>query len=206
MIYKKYIVSFIPGSSGNFVKCLLDRIVRNSNDEINICENNSTHYDHTYTGISIENPNRKNIYDILHFDILKYRPKDYSSILTTHVYPNFDVINNRFTDIKIVLIEAELDDLKEIIFNSYFKNKHEIRQISKIDIKDIRFHYKLFLENDKIIPENCTVIKYKNIFTPVLYEKLTEITGIKDFPDSVYRAVDQYWSNRSRLVNEFGLR
>ena len=131
-----YIISFINGSSGRFVKFILYSLLTNYTEEIRITEENSAHLENFYTGgrashlVDTEIDKKRNfdigkspgetIYSFLEFDsgISPEVPK----IFQTHTYPEFEIIQRRLPNTKIVLINLEEDDWLEVIGNSVYKN------------------------------------------------------------------------------------
>lgn len=221
MKYNKYIVAHAPGSSGTFITMILDRLILNSNRPINVYPNNSAHdvrgiaqyqrstRNQNYTGISVPDAHASDIYDTFYFD----RPgKTYSSILTTHVYPDFKKINEKYDDLGIIIVNFSESDVKEISFNSAYKNKNIQIPNSRLDVAS-KFFLEKYTNFMKIqnIPENCLILQYTDLYRD-LTDKLNTINQLKEFaeisnnPNSVINAHKQYLEGRTRIVNEFGLR
>jgi hypothetical protein len=214
MKYNKYIVSFVAGSSGRFVVQVLDRILLQKKDLITITEYNSAHADANdiYTGHSIGEPHHPKVFEILNFDSPSTRNYPFSNILSTHVYPNFKVINSRFDDVGIILIRPEQDDAKEIAFNSWYKNRNIVLDVDMLEKKAKRAFLDdiKFFSNDEY-PKNCLVIKYKELYQiennkHIMLEKLKKFTGIEEVPDIAVTACNQYIEGRDRLTKQFNLR
>lgn len=215
MKYNKYIVAHAPGSSGTFVSMILDRLILNSEKPINIYPNNSAHVVRTknkeleYTGVSVPDLNAPDIYDTFYFD---RRGRTYSSILTTHVYPDFIKINEKYDDLGIIIVNFSESDVKEISFNSAYKNKNIQIPNSRLDVAS-KFFLEKYTNFMKIqnIPENCLILQYTDLYRD-LTDKLNTINQLKEFaeisnnPNSVINAHKQYLEGRTRIVNEFGLR
>jgi hypothetical protein len=221
MKYNKYIVAHAPGSSGTFITMILDRLILNSNRPINVYPNNSAHdvrgiaqyqrstRNQNYTGISVPDAHASDIYDTFYFD----RPgKTYSSILTTHVYPDFKKINEKYDDLGIIIIKFNEDDVKEILFNSFYKNKNvklsniELTVASKFLLEDYNNFMKL-----EDTPKNCLVLQYTDLFRDLsdssnTINKIKEFTGISVEPDAIITAYYQYIEGRDRLVKDYVLR
>ena len=215
MKYDKYIISFFPGSSGRFVCSVLDRIIRGSDDPLELCPYNSSHLDKTYLGFSMSDPHRPNIYEVLVFDPTNTKDYLFSKICRTHVYPDFKTINSRFNDVGIILIKPNIDDAIEIMFNYKYKNEHIAQKIEILKINHIFFDYPkkdIFFKNDLIeYPENCMVLPYSEIYKKEgenyqLIERLKEFTGITYIPNNVNLMCEQYITNRARIVNQHKLR
>lgn len=214
MKYNKYIISFRPGSSGRFIKSLLDRIIMGSINPVEICPFNSSHLDESFTGISISDIHAPDIYNILTYEFTNPElGQSFSKIFATHTYPDFETINTRFDDIGIILIKPDHDDAKEIVFNSIYKNKNEMLSPLDLEIKSHKIVHKMksqfFHEDD--YPENCLVLKYKEIYEKVgekyrILEILKEFTGIQSVPDHLTIACEQYISNRAKIINQYNLR
>lgn len=215
MKYNKYIVAHAPGSSGTFVSMILDRLILNSEKPINIYPNNSAHVVRTknkeleYTGVSVPDLNAPDIYDTFYFD---RRGRTYSSILTTHVYPDFKKINEKYDDLGIIIIKFNEDDVKEISFNSFYKNKNvklsniELTVASKFLLEDYNNFMKL-----EDTPKNCLVLQYTDLFRDLsdssnTINKIKEFTGISVEPDAIITAYYQYIEGRDRLVKDYVLR
>jgi hypothetical protein len=181
-------------------------------DPIQICQYNSAHIDSIYTGISIGTPHHPDIFDFLEFDAPSFKNYPFSCILNTHVYPDFEAINSRFNDIGIILIKPDIDDSKEIAFNSYYKNRNIV------DSKEsLEYRANLFIRNNSQFfstdeyPENCLVLAYKEIFEKennkhIMLEKLKKFTGIEEVPNAVIDACNQYIDGRDRITKQFNLR
>jgi hypothetical protein len=208
MKYNKYIVSFVPGSSGRFVVELLDRMILQSNTPIIIGEDNSAHLNKIYTGNCMPSPNDERVFEYLKFDPINCKDFKFSYIFWCHVYPDFNVINSRFDDIGIILIKINHEDLPEIVSNSFFKNKKYI--ISKKSIPNLVAHridtnYQ-FLKDD-VYPKNCLVLDYKEIYQKeIMLEKLKEFTGIEEVTNAVTDACNRYIEGRDRITKQFNLR
>ena len=228
MKYNKYIVAHAPGSSGRFISKILDRLILNSEKPIDIFPNNSTHAiipnyaspvlqetalrkinKEEYTGVSIPDLNNSNLYNTFYFDL---RGRTYSSILTTHVYPDFIKINEKYDDLGIIIVNFSESDVKEISFNSAYKNKNIQIPNSRLDVAS-KFFLEKYTNFMKIqnIPENCLILQYTDLYRD-LTDKLNTINQLKEFaeisnnPNSVINAHKQYLEGRTRIVNEFGLR
>jgi hypothetical protein len=217
MKYDKYIISFFPGSSGRFVGSVLDRIIRASDDPLELCPYNSAHLDKTYFGLSMVDIHRPNIYEVLIFDPTDTKDYLFSKILRTHVYPDFKIINSRFNDVGIILIKPDIDDAIEMLFNNNYKS-HQIA----LDLKTLQMKkYMLFIgkDRDKVkffqtenkYPKNCLVLNYNDIFEKTgekykLLELLSDFTGISQIPEHLNLICKQYITNRSRIVNQYKLR
>jgi len=215
MKYNKYIISFFPGSSGRFVGSVLDRIIRASDDPLELCPYNSAHLDKTYFGLSMVDIHRPNIYEVLIFDPTDTKDYLFSKILRTHVYPDFKTINSRFNDVGIILIKPDIDDAIEIKFNIKYKNKEHITEkIEVLKLNHLFFdhHKHIFFKNDLVeYPENCMVLPYSDIYKKEgenyqLIEQLKEFTGITYIPNNVNLMCEQYIINRAGIVNQHKLR
>ena len=115
-----YIISFYPGTSGRFVRYVLYSLLTGSEIDLELTDVNSSHNFNEYTGVSISDPNIRNIYDVFTFD--EWAPITTPKILATHAYPEINVINKRVPDSKIILITFDRSDLLEIFGNIVYKN------------------------------------------------------------------------------------
>ena len=212
MNYQKYIISFVPGSSGRFVSRVLDRLILQSTTPITISDVNSVHSDiRDYTGISMININDPDVFDRLYFDPPGKGPENYgpsSSILATHVYPDFDKINEKYQDVGVILIRVKPEDLKEVVFNSALKNENLMLDTRTLLNKVVVYNRQnyLFLKDD-FYPANCLILDYPEIYNKLkLLKKLMDFTGIDTVPDGLYDSCERYIANRTIIVNQNSLR
>ena len=214
MNYNQYVISFVPGTSGRFVGSVLDRMILQIEEPIELDEDtNNCHYDEKYTGVSIIDPHRTDVFDVFEFDPphLKLNLK-FSNILKTHVFPDFEVIQKKFKNLGVIVITFTDDDIVEIVCNSWYKNKgilvddRTIQYFSHV----LKIRQKSF-SNIKIAPKNSLILNYADIYKNIegkylLVEKLKEFTGIQHVPNTVYDACERYIAGRNRLLAKFSLR
>lgn len=206
MNYDKYIVSFMPGSSGRFITSVLDRIIRVSAPPIQFCENNSAHIDLPYTGISHPNPNDPKIFEYLEFDAYE---KVVSCILTTHVFPDFDLINKRFSDIGIILIQVPDENIFEVVFNSHLKNRNLMLTHGDL-IPRKKFalaNWTKFLTPVETFPTNCLMLNYNDLFESengvfLILNKIEEFMGLP-IPKYVEENYQEYVNNRTEMLMKY---
>ena len=205
MKYDKYVVSFIPGSSGRFIVSILDRMIRQSEHPIELCENNSAHLNQTYTGISHSNPNDPEIFKYLEFDS---NERVESSILSTHTFPNFNLINQRLSNIGIILITVAETDIIEVIFNSHMKNRNR-----KLSYNELMLHKQFALKkHSKFItvdtyPDNCLLLEYSDLFEReddefLALKKIKEFTNLA-VPQHVIETYKNYVNNRTEILKKY---
>ena len=222
----KFIISFCSGSSGRFLSVLVQRIISKSEDSIIICKNNSAHENTYYAGHGMNCPHF-NIYERLiwhdnpiytHYVHSEYKINSYF-IIPTHCFPfNYsENINEDVAKSTIILIRLEMDDVKEIVFNSMYKNAG--MSISKKALEFLVKSKKIFNEKDSLIWfiekksnfNNVIEISYQSIFEKEndnykLFNILKDITGIENIPKSCYTALETYIKNRNELVQKYNLR
>ena len=209
MIYDSFIVSYASGTSGNFITQLLDRLILGYKP-ILLSDTNNCHVEMPFTGIAHSDAwNDPKIYEYFTFQDESVREYKFSKILTTHVYPDFEIINNRYKKIGVILIEPDQEDAKEIFFNMLYKTLKKIPTPKEhyLYLKNLPKHYK----KQNNYPENCLVLKYKEIYETVgekycILETLTEFTGIDSIPKHLNIACEQYISNRTKIINQYNLR
>lgn len=218
MKYDKFIVSFSPGSGGRFVAAILDRIALQIDDPIYICPYNSAHfvarkipgfdYPINYTGISSVDPNCSNIYELLEFDDPPVNFKT-SLILSTHTYPDFELINKKFENIGIIIITLREEDMKEVVFNSSYKNQNIHLDDEILEIRSKKLPYSIGYRNflkDQMYPSNCLTLPYADIFTNRLLDKLKNFLEVDTIPESVLDAHASYISGRTMILDQQTLR
>jgi hypothetical protein len=131
-----YIISFTNGSSGRFVKYILYSLLTDYKEEMRITKENSAHLENFYTGAEASHlietnldkqknfdtgkSNKETIYSFLEFD--SDVPAGVPKIFQTHAYPEFEIIQKRLPDTKLILINLEEDDWLEAVGNCVYKN------------------------------------------------------------------------------------
>jgi len=218
MKYKNYIVSFAAGSSGRFIRALLDRIIKNSEEPIPLTDKNSAHdviipIDYN---LSLEDC------DVHHKDVFKYLTfLKTHSIFTSHTYPDFKLLNSNLNDVGIILIQFDLEDCPEIMINSWTKNgvvshpseilipkiKHQFNQ----SVYMLKRKFSLFLYNPALQEDNTLILRYRNLYEKTeksykVLEILKEFSGAENIPNSVIEACDRYSAGRNILLKQAGLR
>jgi hypothetical protein len=117
---QSYIISFFPGTSGKFIAQVLWRMINDLDDEIVFTPENSAHvsypWQNSWMHPTTDDPNNAGT------DIFKELTFSGSGILATQMYPEFNVINDRLPNTKLIIIAVEEDDLLEIAFNHITKN------------------------------------------------------------------------------------
>ena len=216
MNYDKYIISFCPGSSGRFVTALLDSLILRKNHYIDLCPYNSAHNHGFYRGVNLIDPNHPCVYHDLSFDSRSSEPI-HSNILHTHVFPDFELINlinSRFSDIGIIIIKVDLSDLREVFFNSAYKNHNRIPEFDDNKIAGFKNYWKKFINDETNViayPKNCLILPYSSIYEKtengfLVLEFLSNFTAIKEIPISTIDACYRYSDTRNRLIKEYSLR
>jgi hypothetical protein len=218
MKYKNYIVSFVGGSSGRFVRSLLDRIIKNSEEPIPLTDQNSAHsiiipiaYDLSWDECDV---NHKDVFNYLEF-------LGTDSIFPTHTYPDFKLLNSKFNDVGTILIQFDVKDCAEIMVNSWFKNE-KIAHPSEILIPKIKrqFNQTVFFSRKKFssfiydpdfYEDNTVILRYHQIYEKTdnsykVLDILKEFTGASNIPNSVIEACDRYSEGRNILLKQAGLR
>lgn len=202
MKYDRYIVSYTRGTSGNFITQVLDRMIVGYNPII-FGKNNNCHISQPFTGIGHSNAwNDTTIYEYFEFQGSWVRDYKFSNILTTHVYPKFDLINARHSNIGIILIKMNASDYPEVVMNQ----KHKITRMSDnytpLDIK----RFSRFIEDDDY-PENCLTIQYKDIFLPYeqSFKALTQLENFTNLvaSDEIINDYKTYVSNQESMRNQY---
>lgn len=117
---ESYIISFFPGTSGKLIAQVLWRMINDIDEEILFTPQNSAHVSYPWE-TSWSHPMTKdpNIAGPNMFDELSFQSK---GILATQMFPNFDVLADRLPNTKVIVIQVEEQDLKEIAFNHITKN------------------------------------------------------------------------------------
>ena len=132
-----YFVSFISGSSGRFVCSILWNLINDLDLELSFGKYNSAHLE-AYWSLSWDLSETKgpfgmihNIYEKFNFNLTN-KPSFLNpynkGLLNVHVYPKFDIIEKRFPDTRIIIVQVDDDDLESIAKNSIRKNAFEIME------------------------------------------------------------------------------
>jgi len=115
-----YIVAFEAGSSGRFISYILDSLLSGTNELFLVAKDNSAHLHNSIKGVDFStcaDPNSSNIYQQI-----KFVYEEPIKILTTHTFPNFDVIYGKYPNAKIIIISFRKLELLEITGNNLYKN------------------------------------------------------------------------------------
>lgn len=203
MSYGQYIVSFNKGTSGHFISNILDRLIVGYTPIIFSDTNNA----HTglYTGIAYPNAaDDPKIYEYFEFQPSTVRDYKFSRILTTHTYPNFALINQRYNDIGIILIKADPDDFREIAINRRFKNFKLVPTRQELS-GELKLKTKHFEEDT--YPENCLIIYYKDIFRRDndsfrALKQIEDFTGLIATPELIDN-YELYVTNQQKLREQY---
>ena len=117
---ESYIISFFPGTSGKLIAQVLWRMINDIDEEILFTPQNSAHISYPWE-TSWSHPLTKdpNVAGPNMFDELSFQAK---GILATQMFPNFDVLADKLPNTKVIVIQVEEQDLKEIAFNHITKN------------------------------------------------------------------------------------
>jgi hypothetical protein len=154
-MYDPYIIAFASGTSGRFISYIVRSILSNNAEDFLITEQNSAHLYKSNFGTIFNNTsvNADEIYEKIDFNF-----DEPIKILTSHTFPQIDIINKRFSKTKIIVITYEMSDLLEIAGNNFFKNALGDNHISEVVDNSSRILEsmieKIFLR--KIPKENLT--------------------------------------------------
>jgi hypothetical protein len=131
-----YFVSFFAGTGGRFISGILWSMIRQTEYITTFSKHNSSHsygewcrsWGGDYTGNS-------DIYS-------KFNFSESAGIKHTHIYPNFEQIRNRFSNVKIIIISFEIADIPELVANGVHKNGFERIQDGSRELNAIKDIYK----------------------------------------------------------------
>jgi len=126
----KYIISFVAGSSGRFLANILWNIINDADSQIEFTKYNSAHYKHPWTN----NWNKEINYGggswyvngpnaFKNFNFVGDSP---IGLVTTHSYPDWETIREKFPTIKTIIIKYEQEDVPELIGNIMYKNGFDL--------------------------------------------------------------------------------
>lgn len=206
MKYDKFTISFAQGAAGRFLTFILNGLILDNHTEIVLSENNHAHDNHLYTGISIPTPNQHDIFEMLNFET-KTEIK-HTKILSTHVFPKIEMINERFSDIGIVIISIDEESISEIFMNHILKNEGKefnFRSITK-ELEFMKIYQKFVdLEIPKL--DNILVINYLDLFVQTEHsylglELLENFTGLKA-NNTVFLNYQRYVDQRNTLISKY---
>ena len=168
-----YIVSFVAGTSGRFLANILWNMINHSTTETKYTMFNSAHYEKPWTenwDVKLNEPsiewsvNGPTAYNIFNFT-------SNIGIMTSHTYPDWDVIRERFPKTKIILVTYDEDDIPEIVGNLMYKNGFDLFFADK-NRKSMTFNsiceiYKE-LFNEEFKEQDLTLYKLEQIFNKML--------------------------------------
>lgn len=161
-----YIVAFKAGSSGRFVANLVWNLLTGTEYEYKLSEFNSTHHFSPYaTSFDIS---KVPIGNRLHNDSNIYRYFNFTDspgLITTHAFPDFDIINERYPNTKIIVISYDTSNVTEITGNSLLKNGFESFK-NKLSNNDASFLQIIFKKefNEPYVGQEIELEKKKVIF------------------------------------------
>jgi hypothetical protein len=168
-----YIVSFVAGTSGRFLSNILWNMINNSTAETKYTMFNSAHYEKPWTknwDVKLDEPsiewsvNGPTAYNIFNFtsDI---------GIMTSHTYPNWDIVRERFPKTKIIIITYTENDIPEIVGNLMYKNGFDLFFADK-NRKSMTFNHicEIYKElfNDEYKEQDLSLFKLEQIFNKML--------------------------------------
>jgi len=126
-----YILSFVAGTSGRFLASILWNIINDIDIKIEFTPYNSAHLAASWTknwdvGLndrsfpsfpwSINGPDAYNIFNFT----------ENIGIMTTHLYPKWDIIRERFPSTKVIIIQYNEHDTLEMVANNMYKNGFDL--------------------------------------------------------------------------------
>lgn len=164
-----FIVSFPSGASGRFITSIITWLLYDIQTVITYHTYNSAH---NLGHESMSWTSDKNVSDLLDsrvYQTLEFTGNMPHRIFWTHAYPDFDIIQQRIPNTKVILITYTDDDVYEISINSKYKN--ELEHIHEID--------KSFKHKDNLGNNNVLVIPYRDIFTTNILDTISKFVGIE---------------------------
>jgi hypothetical protein len=211
------IVSFVPGTSGRFISAISYMLRNNTNENIIWTEDNSAHNFNKYVEYYCDNVPEDliNLYknqfvnSPLIYQYLKLQPRH---IMATHAYPNFELIEEKVPNSKIIIIGYNENNLQEVIFNRIKKNKSKMINPKMVNHKSL--HYLISRKDYQFlnieIPEqykhNTLVIMYDELYQPydnsfVALEKLSSFLN-KSINESILNNYRLYVDGRNQMLQE----
>ena len=104
-----YVVAFRNGTSGRFIANIMWMLIHNLPSDLKFTDENSAHNHNPWCGtwkyITGEH-NKPDVYKIWEF----VAPDN--GLFITHVYPDFNVINERMPDLRSIIITYSKEDRK----------------------------------------------------------------------------------------------
>lgn len=208
-----YFVCFQAGTSGRFVSSIVWNLINDIKEPIEYSDCNSAHLNSYWTlswdhsSLPNGSANHQNIYDYFKFTktVSALNPYGYG-LLNTHVFPNFNVIGERFPDTKIILIKYDIDDIPEINLNNVLKNKMD--QLRASNLKSYLVTAKFV---DPIVPENfknkTLILGYKELFEKTNngylgLDKLCSFTKTT-INDIILQSYSNYAKGRESLLEKY---
>ena len=164
-----FIVSFPSGASGRFITSIITWLLYDIKTVITYHTYNSAH---NLGHESMSWTSDKNVSDLL--DSRVYQSLEFTGnmphrIFWTHAFPDFEVIRQRMSNVKIVVITFTDTDIPEISINSKYKN--DLPYIPSLDYS--------FKHDDKLSNESVLVIPYRDIFTTDMLTTISKFVGIE---------------------------
>lgn len=195
----------MPGSSGRFLRYILNGMITKSTERWVSNPLNHAHFNNIDGGVrddATSDPNAAMIFHKFYFEDVP------AKILATHQFPVYDVINERFPNIGIIVINVSEKDLLEVTGNALLKNKltvvTEAQVINESKVASVQRN-SVFI-NYEDTRNNLLIINYSDLFQPLgdsylALKKLEEFTGL-DTTETVMENYRAYLTGRERLINK----
>lgn len=199
------LVAFTQGTSGRFISTISYMLVNDLNKEIKWNDVNNAHT------VDID----EKIW-LLTTPSLFVNKKSWK-IKFTHEYPDFDLIKSKIPNCRFILIGFTEDNITEIIFNHYFKNKLDINDPTDYVPNMLINPYQEMLGYLKdpfikeiIIPEeykkDSLVIMYDELYKEennsfVALEKISNFLN-KPINENILKSYKGYVAGRYRILQE----
>lgn len=197
-----YIVAFTPGTSGRLIANFVWSMISGIDYDYKLTKYNSTHnftpFALSYDLSSLPKSNR--LFFHKHPDVYRYlKFITNKGVFISHIFPNFDILREKFPNTKLVLITWQEKDYLEIMGNIIFKNmieefergKHDpffkilVQKIKNISLENLDLNlltsedYKnmCLLEAKRVQAENFN----SGYMNPVIPEDFTSKTLILEY-------------------------
>jgi hypothetical protein len=205
MNYDSYVISFMPGSSGRFLRYVLNGMITKSDEPLILNSLNHAHNNNIEGGArpwSIHSSfNTRALFDEFDFEDVPVK------ILATHLFPDWEAIERRKIDSGIIVIGVQDQDLLEVTGNALLKNNLAVvtqeQVIRESEVIRVTLHKFInYAENrDKLL-----IINYSDFFKSagesyIALKKLEEFTGLET-TDTVLQNYMTYVTGRDKLISK----
>lgn len=162
-----YLVAFKAGASGRFIANLIWGLLNASAYEYVLTDFNSTHNFTPYAGSYTLSPEMSTYRPYSNPNIFNnFKYIEDPGLITVHVYPKFDILYDRYPNLKTVIISHTSNDILEISGNCLLKNGFETIHYRRGINNDVNFIQSMYAKifNEPYVGQDIPLQEKKQMF------------------------------------------